>query len=109
MDWIAHIASFLEIVLLLYVATIDIATRLIRNEICVALALLGIAGRDAFIRAPSGQTGLLREGDELGGVKLLQIGTNRVLIEHEGQKKELTVFSGFGSESLLLKGKETSP
>ena len=73
------------------------------------MALLGIAGRDAFIRAPSGQTGLLREGDELGGVKLLQIGTNRVLIEHEGQKKELTIFSGFGSESLLLKGKETSP
>jgi len=45
MDWIAPTASFLEIVLLLYVATIDIATRLIRNEICLALALLGIAGQ----------------------------------------------------------------
>jgi len=44
MDWIAPTALFLEIVLLLYVATIDIATRLIRNEICLALALLGIAG-----------------------------------------------------------------
>ncbi|QIG91075.1 A24 family peptidase [Bradyrhizobium sp. 6(2017)] len=43
MDWIAPTAGFLEIVLLLYVATIDIATRLIRNEICLALAVLGIA------------------------------------------------------------------
>src|SRR5437016_12057281 len=45
MDWIAPTASFLEILLLLYVATIDIATRLIRNEICLALALLGIASQ----------------------------------------------------------------
>ncbi len=67
------------------------------------MALLGIAGQDVFLRAPNGQTGLLREGEELGGVKLLRIGTNRVLIEHEQQKKELTVFSGFGSESLLPK------
>ena len=43
MNWIAPTASFLEILLLLYVAMIDIATRLIRNEICLALALLGIA------------------------------------------------------------------
>ena len=68
--------------------------------------LLGIAGNSAFLRAPSGQTGLLREGEELGGVKLLRIGTNRVLIEHEGQKKELVIFSGFGSETLLPKAKE---
>jgi prepilin peptidase CpaA len=47
MNWIAPTASFLEILLLLYVATIDIATRLIRNEICLALALLGIAGQFA--------------------------------------------------------------
>ena len=47
MNWIAPTASFLEIVLLLYVATIDIATRLIRNEICLALALLGIASQFA--------------------------------------------------------------
>src|SRR5207249_3224271 len=33
--------------LLLYVATMDIATRLIRNEICLALALLGIASQVA--------------------------------------------------------------
>jgi prepilin peptidase CpaA len=43
MSWIVPIISFLEILLLLYVATIDVATRLIRNEICLALALLGIA------------------------------------------------------------------
>jgi prepilin peptidase CpaA len=47
MSWIVPIASTLKIVLLLYVATIDIATRLIRNEICLALALLGIAGQFA--------------------------------------------------------------
>jgi len=70
------------------------------------MALLGIAGQHAFFRAPNGQTGLLKEGEELGGVKLLRIGTNRVLIEHEGQQKELSVFSGFGSETLLPKQKE---
>ena len=70
------------------------------------MALLGIAGQDAFLRAPNGQTGLLKEGEELAGVKLLLIGTNRVLIEHEGQQKELSVFSGFGSETLLPKQKE---
>jgi hypothetical protein len=72
----------------------------------VPMALLGIAGRDVLLRAPNGQTGLLREGEELGGVKLLQIGTNRVLIEQAGQEKELMIFSGFGSESLLPKEKE---
>jgi prepilin peptidase CpaA len=45
MSWIAPTASLLEILLLLYVATMDVATRLIRNEICLALALLGIAGQ----------------------------------------------------------------
>jgi Flp pilus assembly protein protease CpaA len=45
MSWIVPIASFLQILLLLYVATIDVATRLIRNEICLALALLGIASQ----------------------------------------------------------------
>jgi prepilin peptidase CpaA len=47
MSWILPTASFLEILLLLYVATIDVATRLIQNEICLALALLGIAGQFA--------------------------------------------------------------
>ena len=45
MNWIVPTVSFLEILLLLYVAMIDIATRLIRNEICLALALLGIASQ----------------------------------------------------------------
>jgi len=45
MTWIVAIALTLKIVLLLYVATIDIATRLIGNEICLALALLGIAAQ----------------------------------------------------------------
>ena len=67
--------------------------------------LLGIAGADVFIRAPNGQTGLVREGEEFGGVKLLRVGTNRVLIEDEGQTNELIVFEGFGSESLLGKEK----
>jgi prepilin peptidase CpaA len=43
MSWIVAIASILEILLLLYVATIDVATRLISNKDCLALALLGIA------------------------------------------------------------------
>lgn len=45
MDWIAPTVSILEILLLLYAATVDIATRLIRNEICAALAFLGIASQ----------------------------------------------------------------
>jgi hypothetical protein len=66
-------------------------------------ALVGIAGNFAFVRAPTGQTGLIKEGDELGGIKLLRIGTNRVLVEEQGQTKELTIFSGTGGESLLPK------
>ena len=45
MNWVAPAASLLQILLLLYVATIDVATRMIRNEICLVLALLGIAGQ----------------------------------------------------------------
>jgi prepilin peptidase CpaA len=45
MNWIVPTVAFLEILLLLYVATIDVATRLISNEICLALAVLGIAGQ----------------------------------------------------------------
>lgn len=69
------------------------------------MALIGIAGKDVFFRAPNGQTGLFREGEEMGGVKLLRIGTNRVLVEQDGQPKELMIFSGVGGESLLPKGK----
>ena len=45
MSWTVPIVSILEILLLLYVATIDIATRLIPNELCAGLALMGIAGQ----------------------------------------------------------------
>ncbi len=67
------------------------------------MALLGIAGKDVLFRSPTGQTGLLRVGEEMGGVKLLQIGSNRILIEQDGQKKELTIFEGLGGESLMPK------
>jgi hypothetical protein len=73
------------------------------------MALLGIAGDVAFLRAANGQTGLVKAGDSLGGLKLVQIGINRVLVEEDGQKKELTIFSGYGSESLLPKQKDNSP
>lgn len=72
------------------------------------MALLGIAGESALIRSPAGPMGFVKVGAELAGVKLLQIGTNRVLVEHEGERKELTIFSGFGGESLLPKSTDTS-
>jgi len=81
--------------------------RVIESEILapimrpMPMALLGIAGQNVFLRAPNGQTGLINEGEELGGVKLLRIAVNRVLVEEQGQRKELTIFSGLGSESLL--------
>jgi hypothetical protein len=58
---------------------------------------------DAFLQAPDGQSGLIREGGELGGIKLLKLGINRALIEEAGEKRELTLHSGLGSESLLSK------
>jgi len=72
------------------------------------MALQGIAGNSAFLRTPSGQTGLVKEGDSLGEIKLLRIGINRVLVEQDGQKSELTIFNGYGGESLMPKDKETS-
>jgi prepilin peptidase CpaA len=47
MTWLAPTVLALQILLLLYVAAIDIATRLIHNEICLILALLGIASQFA--------------------------------------------------------------
>jgi hypothetical protein len=67
------------------------------------MALLGIAGDVAFLRSDSGQTGLVKEGDSLGELKLVKIGVNRVLVEQNGQKSELMIFSGYGGESLLPK------
>jgi hypothetical protein len=72
-------------------------------------ALMGIAGKDVFLRGPNGQTGIIREGEDLGGVKLIRIGTNRVIVEENGQQKELTIFSGFGSETLLEKKDKREP
>jgi prepilin peptidase CpaA len=45
MSWIATAALGLQILILLHVAMIDIATRLIHNEVCLTLALLGIVGQ----------------------------------------------------------------
>jgi hypothetical protein len=69
------------------------------------MALLGIVGRDVLLRAPNGQSGLVREGGELGGIQLLRIGTNRVLVRENGVEKELLIFGGLGGESLLSQKK----
>lgn len=73
------------------------------------MALLGILGEDVLLRAPNGMAGLVREGGELGGAKILRIGTNRVLVRVEGQDQELTIFNGMGGESLLPKDKQGTP
>lgn len=73
------------------------------------MALLGIAGQDVLFRGPNGQTGLVREGGELGGVHIVRIGTNRVLVREGTELKELTIFGGIGGESLMPKGKEATP
>jgi hypothetical protein len=65
------------------------------------MALIGIADEEAFIQATNGQTGPVKVGGELGGIKLLRIGVNRVLVEQDGEKKELTLFGGLGGESLM--------
>jgi hypothetical protein len=66
-------------------------------------ALIGISDNEAFIRATNGQTGPIKVGGEIGGIKLLRIGVNRVLVEQDGEKRELTLFGGAGGESLLPK------
>jgi hypothetical protein len=70
------------------------------------MTLLGIAGNDVLLRLPTGQTKLLRRGEQVGGVKLLRIGTNRVLVESEGKQQELTIFAGLGGLPLLPQPKE---
>lgn len=72
------------------------------------MALLGIAGLDAFIRTPNGQKVILREGGTADGLKVLRIGTNRVLVELAGETKELMIFAGRGGESLLPKTPTTN-
>jgi hypothetical protein len=72
------------------------------------MALLGIAGKAAFLRAPNGQTGMVKEGENLGDLKLLRVGINRVLVEQDGKTQELMIFAGLGGESLLTKTNESS-
>jgi hypothetical protein len=72
------------------------------------MALLGIAGNFAFLRSPNGQTGMVKEGEALGELKLVRIGVNRVLVEQDGKPQELMIFSGYGGESLLPKTTEHS-
>jgi hypothetical protein len=72
------------------------------------MALLGIADEDAFLRLTNGQTGAVKVGHDFGGIKLLRIGMNRVLIEEGGEKKEMTLFGGMGGESLMPKTNDAS-
>ncbi len=44
MNWIAVTALVLQMLLLLYVAMIDVAARVIPDGICLTLALIGMAG-----------------------------------------------------------------
>lgn len=81
--------------------------RIIQSELLgpvprpLPMALLGIAGTNAFLRSSSGMSGMVAEGGELGGLRLVRIGTNRVLVNEGGTNKELTIFGGAGGESLL--------
>ncbi len=65
------------------------------------LVLIGFAGSSAMLQLPNGRTVLLAEGEEQDGIKVITTDTNRVLVEQDGQPKELTLFSGIGSESLM--------
>jgi hypothetical protein len=67
------------------------------------MQLFGIAGNTVLLRTDSGQSGLVKEGDSLGDVKVVRIGTNRVLVEQNGSLKELMIFDGYGGESLMPK------
>ena len=73
--------------------------------------LIGFLGDAVLLRAPSGSTGSAKVGEEFQGMKVLATATNRVLIEHNGEKKEFTIFNGLGSTSLLTEGEaiDTSP
>ena len=74
----------------------------------VPAALIGIAGDEVFLRASNGQTGNAKVGGEVGGLKVLKVGVNRVLVEEDGEQKELSIFAGFGGESLMSQRKEKS-
>lgn len=65
------------------------------------MALIGIVDPYAILQTPDGQTGKVKEGETLRGVKVLRVGANRVLVEHDGNTSELSIFSGIGSETLM--------
>jgi hypothetical protein len=73
------------------------------------MMLMGIADEQAFIQATNGQSGPVKVGGEMGGIKLLRIGINRVLVEQDGEKKELTLFGGLGGESLMPDSSTNTP
>ncbi len=73
------------------------------------MMLNGIADNEASIQATNGQSGWVKIGGEMGGVKLLRIGGNRVLVEDQGQKKELMMFGGLAGESLMPKEPPPAP
>ena len=73
------------------------------------MGLIGIAGDFAFLRSPTGQTGMIKEGETLGELKLMRIGINRVLVDLAGKKQELMIFEGYGGTSLMPQEKEKSP
>jgi len=65
------------------------------------MVLTAISDQGACIQATNGQTGWVKVGGEMGGIKLLRIGVNRVLVEQDGKRQELTLFGGLGGASLM--------
>lgn len=61
----------------------------------------GTIGDRAILDIPGSGVRSIRKDEEQEGVKVLDISTNRVLIEVDGQKTELTIYSGVGSDPLL--------
>ena len=68
-------------------------------------ALLGLMGgrekKYAILKGGDGKSFRLAAGEEKNGVKLLRVGTNRVVIEYLEKEIELSLFSGLGGKSLL--------
>ena len=67
----------------------------------IPILLEGIGSDFAFIRSSKGRSGLVKAGETFDGIKVLTIGQNRVLIEVEGKKRELTIYQGLGGDSLM--------
>lgn len=63
--------------------------------------LQGIGAEFAILEIPGKGVHMIRAGTEKEGIKVLAIAINRVLIEVDGEKQELTIHSGFGSDPLL--------